>query len=187
MREGERLMKSAIIFMLVCFFSMGSLDGQAQTTTEVWTDALLVPLHNGTGEHVGEAKLLQTPHGVLLHLHLSACAPGTHAFHIHTIGKCEPPDFTSAGGHFNPDGNAHGLLNTHGKHAGDLPNIHVPESGTLTLEVLVPAVALKEGKTRLLDTDGSALVVHTGPDDYRTNPAGAAGQRIACGVIADPS
>ena len=111
---------------------------------------MVVPLKNSEAKAVGEAKLLQTPHGVLIRLELSNFAPGTHAFHIHEIGKCDPPAFTSAGGHFNPFSKKHGILNPEGAHAGDLPNIHVPKNGTLTVEVLAPQVSLEEGDNKLL-------------------------------------
>ena len=156
-------------------------------TQDFWAEAVVVPLKNNEAKAVGEAKLLQTPQGVLIKLDLSNFAPGTHAFHIHEKGKCDPPAFTSAGGHFSPSDEKHGILNPAGKHAGDLPNIHVPESGTLTLEALATQVNLKDGDQRLFDENGSALVIHTGSDDYRTDPAGAAGERIACAVIAKPT
>jgi Cu-Zn family superoxide dismutase len=133
------------------------------------------------GNEVGTVTLIAAPSGVLLDADLTALPPGDHAFHIHAIGKCEPPDFKSAGGHYNPEEDEHGLLNPAGPHAGDMPNIHVPESGKLHIEVLNQRVNLDLG---LLDEDGSAIVVHEGPDDYKTDPAGDAGPRIACGVVA---
>jgi len=137
-------------------------------------------LKDAQGNEVGKATLTAVPSGVLITLDLTAVLAGDHAFHIHAIGTCEPPDFKSAGGHFNPEEDQHGLLNPAGPHAGDMPNIHVPDIGTLTVEVLNPMVSLKDG---LLDDDGSALVIHAGTDDYKTDPAGNAGDRIACGVI----
>jgi Cu-Zn family superoxide dismutase len=118
----------------------------------------------------------------LITLELTAAPPGAHGFHIHTTGKCEPPKFESAGGHFNPDESKHGFLNPEGPHAGDMPNIHVPESGKLTVEVLNTLVTVG-GENALLDEDGAALVLHADPDDYKSDPAGHAGGRIACGVI----
>jgi Cu-Zn family superoxide dismutase len=160
--------------LLGCFAA-----AQAQETVKV-------KILNAERQDVGEATITETPAGVVVTLTLEekarGLAPGVHAFHIHAVGKCEPP-FTSAGGHYNPEGRKHGFLAKDGKHAGDLPNIHVPENGRLTAEFLVTGVTLKQGKNRLIDEDGSALVIHAKKDDYRTDPAGDAGDRIACGVI----
>ena len=140
-------------------------------------------LRNAAGETMGTARLTQTPHGVLVRAEFTDLPPGTHAFHIHETGKCEPP-FQSAGGHFNPDGRQHGFRNAQGYHAGDLPNLEVPESGAYTVEHLVRRASLGPATDfSLVDGDGSALVVHRGADDYRTDPAGNAGERIACGVV----
>lgn len=135
------------------------------------------------GKETGRAVLSDTPAGVLVRLELTDFPSGTHAFHIHEIGKCDAPSFASAGGHFNPFNKDHGFIDPDGRHAGDLPNIHVPSSGSLTVEVLAAQTMLLTGETELMDANGSALVVHSGADDYRTDPAGAAGERIACGVI----
>ena len=140
----------------------------------------MAKLNNAKGESVGEVMLMQTPHGTLLHARFSNLPEGAHAFHVHTVGKCEPP-FKSAGGHFNPEGKKHGFLAADGLHAGDMPNIHVPASGSLEIEVLNTLLKLDSS---LFDADGSAIVLHAGPDDYKSDPAGAAGGRIACGVIA---
>ena len=142
-------------------------------------DRARASMMNAKGQPVGEVSLRRTPQGTLLHARLSNLPPGAHAFHVHAIGKCTPP-FKSSGGHFNPDGKKHGIDNPDGMHAGDMPNIHVPASGNLEIEILN---ALLELGPALFDGDGAAIVIHAGPDDYRTDPAGAAGARIACGVI----
>lgn len=139
-------------------------------------------LKDPDGKEIGTATLVTTPSGTLITLELTAAPPGAHGFHIHTTGKCEPPKFESAGGHFNPDESKHGFLNPEGPHAGDMPNIHVPENGKLTVEVLNTLVSVG-GENALLDEDGAALVLHADPDDYKSDPAGHAGGRIACGVI----
>jgi Cu-Zn family superoxide dismutase len=141
------------------------------------------PLKNTEGKEVGSANLTQTPQGVLIILSLNGLPPGEHAFHVHTVGKCEPP-FTSAGGHFNPGNKKHGMMAPEGQHAGDMPNLHIPQSGDLTVEVVNTAITLEKGKPNsVFDADGSALIVHAGGDDYKTDPAGESGGRIACGVI----
>ncbi|MET0301084.1 MAG: superoxide dismutase family protein, partial [Methyloceanibacter sp.] len=142
-----------------------------------------VSLKDASGNEVGKAALTETPSGVLVRLDLTATPSGEHALHFHAVGKCEPPDFKSAGPHFNPGEHKHGLENPAGPHAGDMPNLHVPGDGKLSIEVLNPAVTLS-GKSALLDEDGTALVIHAAADDYRTDPAGNAGDRIACGIIA---
>ncbi|WP_371345258.1 superoxide dismutase family protein [Ancylobacter sp. IITR112] len=139
------------------------------------------------GEQLGNATLKQTPHGVLISVELQGIAQGPHGFHIHETGKCDPADgFKSAGGHYNPQGKRHGLLDPAGPHAGDMPNQFVGPSGTLSVQVLNTFVTLEPGTASLFDEDGSALMVHSGPDDYTSQPAGEAGERVACGVIERP-
>jgi superoxide dismutase, Cu-Zn family len=145
-------------------------------------DTASAVLKDAGGKDVGKATLTVAPSGVLVSLDLAAVPAGEHAFHIHAVGKCEPPDFKSAGPHFNPDETKHGLLNPEGPHAGDMPNLHVPADGKLQVEILDPAVTLS-AEAALLDADGAALVIHAAADDYKTDPAGNAGDRIACGVI----
>ncbi len=141
------------------------------------------PLKDAQGKEIGSANLTQTPRGVLIIVSVKGLPPGEHAFHVHAVGKCEPP-FTSAGGHFNPDHKKHGFMSPEGAHAGDMPNLHIPQNGDLTIEVLNAAVTLEKGKPNsLFDEDGSALVIHAGTDDYKTDPTGDAGGRIACGVV----
>ena len=140
-------------------------------------------LKNAEGKEVGTAALTETPAGVLIKLSVNGLPPGERAFHVHGVGKCEPP-FTSAGPHFNPGGKKHGLMAAEGHHAGDLPNLHVPADGALVVEVLNREVTLEKGKpSSLLGGQGTALVIHAGKDDYKTDPAGDAGGRIACGLI----
>lgn len=141
------------------------------------------PLKDTQGKEVGSANLTQTPHGVLIIVSVKGLPPGDHAFHVHAVGKCEPP-FTSAGGHFNPEGKKHGMLAAEGHHAGDMPNLHVPQNGDLTVEILNTDITLEKGKPNsVFDADGSAVVIHAKGDDYKSDPAGDAGGRIACGVI----
>jgi len=139
-------------------------------------------LRDASGKEVGRATLTETTSGLLVRLDVTSAPQGEHALHFHAVGKCEPPDFKSAGPHFNPSEAKHGIENPEGPHAGDMPNLHVPADGRLSVEVLNQAVTLS-GKSALLDDDGAALVIHAAADDYRTDPAGNAGDRIACGVI----
>lgn len=135
-------------------------------------------IKDAKGQSIGSATLAETPHGVLLTVNLTAAPAGPHAFHLHAVGKCEAP-FTTAGGHLNPGAKKHGIKSAEGAHAGDLPNVTVPASGSLSFEVLAHGVTMAQ----VLDADGGAVVMHQGVDDYATDPAGAAGDRIACGVI----
>lgn len=165
---------------------MGEISANAQDKKDPWTEAQTVTLHGAENKEVGTAKLLQIPNGVLVRLVLTKATPGTHAFHVHAVGKCEGPEFTTAGGHFNPTSKKHGLLSPEGSHVGDLPNVIVPDTGAVTVETVIPHVTLKAGDHTLADADGSALVLHAGADDYTTDPTGNAGGRMACGVVAAP-
>ncbi len=142
-------------------------------------------LHDRSGADLGTVAFTATPNGLRLHARLHGLPSGTHGFHLHAIGRCVG-DFKSAGGHFNPAGTAHGFDVAGGPHQGDMPNIHVTSSGLLEIEVFLPGVKLA-GPHGLLDEDGAALVIHEGADDYASQPSGAAGPRIACGVIGEGS
>ncbi|MFP4314254.1 MAG: superoxide dismutase family protein [Alphaproteobacteria bacterium] len=150
-----------------------------------------VEIKNNQGTKIGALKLKETEKGVLLKLDLNNLqAGGTHAFHIHETGRCSP-DFSAAGEHFNPADNEHGMMMEEGQHAGDMPNIHVDDDGTVSQEILNTMITLEEndnvdGRHTIYDEDGSAIVIHAGADDYVSQPSGAAGDRIACAVIAEP-
>ena len=143
-------------------------------------------LKNAAGQVVATATFTQGAGGVQVQVKVSNLDPGVHGIHLHTVGKCDAPDFTSAGGHFNPTSKQHGYDNPAGPHAGDLgnpPNITVGADRTGTLNVTTNAVTLSAGANSLMDADGSALVIHAGTDDNKTDPAGNSGARVACGVI----
>jgi len=134
-----------------------------------------------TGTRIGTATFTDTYAGILVVGSVTGLGLGAHGVHIHGAGKCDPP-FTTAGPHFNPLGKQHGFENSNGPHLGDMPNIDTPAAGTLRFEVLLPGVTLK-GTNRLLDASGAAIVIHSARDDYKTDPSGDSGARIACGVI----
>ena len=136
------------------------------------------------GVQVAAATFTEGSAGVRIQLTASGLRPGAKGIHIHTVGKCEPPDFTSAGAHFNPIDRKHGRQNPEGAHAGDLPNLIVSDTGSASFDVTSKTVTLQTGSpTSLFGPDGTSLVIHAEQDDEKTDPAGNSGARIACGVI----
>jgi Cu-Zn family superoxide dismutase len=144
-----------------------------------------VSLRNAAGREVGAAVLTEDGAGVHVVLQVEGLRPGEHGIHFHEVGRCERPDFASAGGHFNPSRHQHGLSNPLGPHEGDLPNLVADAHGTAVYTATAPLVTLGLGNpaVSLFDADGSALVIHAGPDDQRTSPAGNSGDRVVCGVV----
>jgi superoxide dismutase, Cu-Zn family len=159
------------------------LAGCAAVSPTATGATAVADMRNVSGQPVGTAMLTQIGDVVRIELEVQGLPPGTKGVHIHEVGSCEPPTFTSAGGHFNPLGKQHGLLNPQGPHAGDLANIVVGPDGKGRLETSAGFVTLGAGTNSLLDANGSALVIHAAPDDFRTDPTGNSGARIACGVI----
>ncbi|MCV0394601.1 MAG: superoxide dismutase family protein [Rhizobiaceae bacterium] len=143
---------------------------------------------NADGEEIGTVTFNQTKSGMLrLLVEISDLPPGPHGFHVHETGECEG-DFQSAGGHYAGAGDPeHGVEAEGGLHAGDFPNVHVGQDGVLKVEFFTDRLSLADdAETPLIDDDGSAVMIHSGPDDYASQPAGDAGDRIACGVIEQP-
>jgi Cu-Zn family superoxide dismutase len=145
--------------------------------------AAVAELKNTSGQTVGTARFTQAGNVVRILVETSGLPPGPHGVHVHAVGKCDPPDFTSAGPHFNPAGKQHGALNPQGPHGGDLPNLTVGPDGNGRMETTTEQLSLGSGSTSVWDADGSALVVHANPDDFKTDPTGNSGARIACGVL----
>ena len=173
-------MKPTALLATLALLAAGCAGMTQPSTTD---NAAIAELRNASGQSVGTARLTEVGAGVQIVLEARGLPPGVKGVHVHEVGKCDPPGFTTAGGHFNPGKKQHGLQNPQGPHAGDLPNLTVAADGTGRLETTSGQITLKAGPTSLFDADGSALVIHAGPDDFKTDPTGNSGARIACGVI----
>ena len=143
-------------------------------------------LVNASGQSIGTVRAVQTSGGVTFRINAAGLPHGIHGVHVHSVGRCDPPDFSSAGPHWNPTSRKHGTNNPAGPHAGDMPNVEVAANGVLTAVETLPGASLVSPPGTpgsLLDADGAALVIHAGPDDYMTDPSGNSGARIACAIL----
>lgn len=172
-----------IMFAIVC---LAGLAATIKTTHAVLPQSVQsgrADIFNSQGQKIGTATIHPSGSGVRIDVVVSQLPPGMHGIHIHTVGKCEGPAFASAGGHFNPASKKHGKDNPEGPHAGDLLNIEVGADGSGKASLSDLNVTLGDGPNSLFHEGGTALVIHEKADDYKTDPAGNSGARIACGVI----
>lgn len=141
-------------------------------------------LADAGGAARGEVTATDQAGGIAIAVTATGLKPGIYGIHIHSVGKCEGPKFESAGSHWNPTGKQHGTANPMGAHVGDLPNLTIGADGTGKIDFQVVSAAVASGANPLLDADGAAFMIHAKPDDYKTDPSGASGDRIVCGVFA---
>lgn len=140
-------------------------------------------LVDAEGKSHGRAIVSESADGLSLEVKATGLTPGAHGLHVHAVGKCDAPDFASAGGHWNPTAHQHGQKNPQGAHGGDAPNLVANAKGKAKAKSRLGAGALSTGASPLLDADGAAVVIHADPDDQMTDPSGKSGKRVLCGVL----
>ncbi|MFF2179470.1 superoxide dismutase family protein [Lysinibacillus sp. NPDC058147] len=182
MKKMSLIIISLLVFVGGCgFFEKKEQKVAVNANSGPTATAKVIGKNN---ESYGNAYFEEEDNGVKVTLALSGLPAGKHGIHIHSVGKCEPPTFESAGPHFNPTHKEHGKDNPKGYHLGDLPNLEVGEDGKVDLNFLAEGLTLeKDAANSLLRDGGTTLIIHESEDDYKTNPSGNSGARIACGVI----
>ncbi|HBV22884.1 MAG TPA: superoxide dismutase family protein [Jeotgalicoccus sp.] len=180
----KRLMYLPMLLVILVLAACG--DGEAPVQEP--SQEIEVTMMNNEEEEIGNATFAEADNGLTITLEAEGLEPGMHGIHIHNAGMCEGPDFDSAGEHYNPTDAAHGFDHEDGPHAGDLENIEVADDGTVSTELNAESVSILEENldNTLLTDEGTALIIHSGEDDYQTQPSGDAGTPVACGVISEP-
>ena len=177
-------MKNAVLTSLAVtlFLSAGCAQQQGMEPLPATTEAR-AELTDSGGRVLARALARDNAGRLTINVEAEELPPGTYGAHVHALGRCDPPGFESAGPHWNPAERQHGSQNPQGRHLGDLPNLLVGADGQGSFEFTIPGATLSRGARALLDRDGSALVIHAAPDDYRTDPSGNSGARIGCGAF----
>ena len=179
-------MKSALFSMGIALGLAGCAGGAYGTDADNGAPVMAsatADLRDASGRAMGTATATQAGDAIRIRVDGLNLPAGAHGAHVHMTGQCTAPGFESAGGHWNPTGADHGKDNPAGMHKGDLPNILIGTNGGGTLEYSIPDAGVSGSGDAMLDADGAAMVIHAGPDDYRTDPSGNSGARIACGVF----
>ncbi len=181
-RQTNRAGKTMILAGLIASLAACS-GGGAGSDLEPAESIARASLMGADQKQYGEVIIGEGDGGLIVQIKAEGLSPGPRGVHIHETGKCDGPDFKSAGGHWNPTEKEHGFDNPKGAHLGDFFNLEIGEDGTGSVEAKIDGANLKEGPNALMDEDGAAFVVHAGPDDLKTDPSGESGGRIACGIF----
>lgn len=179
MRQHHFTLPGVVLLSLIA----AGCSPQGESPGEVSGNVARAALVGADQTQYGEVIVAQGDDGLIVNIKAQGMSPGPHGVHIHQTGKCEGPDFKSAGGHWNPQSKQHGFDNPQGAHAGDFFNLDIGADGAGALEAKIPGASLSDGDNALLDADGAAFVVHEGADDLKTDPSGDSGGRLACGVF----
>ncbi|WP_066805443.1 superoxide dismutase family protein [Sphingomonas asaccharolytica] len=176
MRGLAAMMAVAPVMLAGCTANGTSTETPPVAAGRIATATLMT----AAGKQVGKVTVREVDGGLSVSVDASDLPPGMHGAHLHTVGKCEGPDFASAGGHWNPTNMKHGSMNPQGPHEGDMPNLMIGADGRGTLTTRLAAASFDA----LMDADGAAMVIHAAADDLKTDPSGNSGARVACGVLA---
>lgn len=183
-QAGLLLIGVAALAAGACATDTEATEPEGPIVSTIGPPVLNADLRDGQGRSRARASVEQSGDSLRVRIEATGMTPGSYGAHIHMVGRCDPPGFTTAGPHWNPTGQKHGKDNPQGMHKGDLPNLMVGADGRGSFEYTIPHAVLSGMlPTKLVDEDGAAVVIHAKPDDHRTDPSGNSGGRIACGVL----
>lgn len=183
-QAGLLLIGGGALALAACATDTEATEPEGAVVSTIGPPVLNADLRDAQGRSRGRATVEQAGDSLRVRIEAMGMSPGSYGTHLHAVGRCDPPAFTSAGPHWNPTGQMHGKDNPKGMHKGDLPNLMVGADGRGSFEYTIPDAGLSGMlPNRIIDADGAAVVIHAKPDDYRTDPSGNSGDRIACGVL----